>query len=475
MAADNVPDICLDIAVDHRIKRLCQPVYLPPTSNSTHVSLIENRGRSLNLGRNEIQVTAQLAGPATKGGIAVMLQQPRDNHPFNKGLDAVIEDCKSLAALDEVFKFVSCQTLDIRENVTLVDLLPYTSKQAGYADLRSSFDSATDIICAKSPTVLLCAGKIWLERTSKFDDRKGEAYKLESIGVGNRFGDLSKWPVNIMIRRRDRGFTQFERVNGFHPSLAVNHKPHVSLLRQLQILTVAEACSMLENDWYEETWMSHIRARCKNLGEQGSPSSPGRGSDRQRSPSFFSDYAELYIEELDRLTTAVQSLTSRSINKSASSTYDALLKSEISEKCNNSSLILRQMRRLEISGWPESVAWKNEAALDDTVEKTVEVSRNVSSLAKAIGSETSSIIRRGMKHLAASVARSGGGYDMGLDEAADALLDLAVAVEKHLGQLLEDKGEETAIPDLELSSLMSQMTIAQEASPRRSRLSKIFG
>lgn len=125
---DTQPKVCLDVAVDHRIRRLFKPVLDDLTERSNHVSRIEARGRSLKRSREEIQVTAQIAGPAVKGGIAVALQQPRHNHPFEKGLNAVIENCETLYALYDIFTAVSCGTLDIRTDITVVDLLLCISK-----------------------------------------------------------------------------------------------------------------------------------------------------------------------------------------------------------------------------------------------------------------------------------------------------------------------------------------------------------
>ena len=82
MASYIQPKLCLDVAVDHRIRLLFKPVCNDLTEPSNHVSRIKARGRSLERPHSEIQVTAQLAGPAFKGGIAVALQQPRHNHPI---------------------------------------------------------------------------------------------------------------------------------------------------------------------------------------------------------------------------------------------------------------------------------------------------------------------------------------------------------------------------------------------------------
>ncbi|CRK19380.1 hypothetical protein BN1708_012622 [Verticillium longisporum] len=101
MSSDEQTKICLGVAVDHRIQRLCKTTPHGLAGESDHVASIKEEGRALRRPREEIAVTAELAGPAYKGGIAVMLQQPRKTHPYDKGIDAVIEDCESLLALYE--------------------------------------------------------------------------------------------------------------------------------------------------------------------------------------------------------------------------------------------------------------------------------------------------------------------------------------------------------------------------------------
>jgi len=222
MAQDTQLKVCLGVAVDHRIRRLFKPVFNNPTEHSNHVFRIEALGRSLNRSREAIEVTAQIAGPAVKGGIAVALQQPRHNHPFEKGLNAVFEDCETLCALSDIFTTVSCGTLDVRTDITIVDLLPYVSEDVAEIDdamLRESFRASTQIICDKEPNVLLCAGKIWLPKAGKFDDRKGDAWKFESVGLGKKFGSTPKLPVMARIRHEEHGLVTIHRVNGFHPSL----------------------------------------------------------------------------------------------------------------------------------------------------------------------------------------------------------------------------------------------------------------
>lgn len=259
-------EVCLDVAVDHRIRRLFRPVVNDRVEErSKHVSSIKKRGRLLERSPGEIQVTAELAGPAAKGGIAVTLLQPRDNHPFDEGLQAVINECKTLHALNDIFAAVSCGTLDIGTDITVVDLLPYVSEKVETIDdakLMELFRASAQIICEKEPGVLLCAGKISQPRADGNDYRR-----IKSIGVGKKFGTRNSEPATVKIRHEDEQhrLVTIRKVNGFHPSHAMNHNPHNSLLRQLLILIGAETCGMFRGDWEDEEWMDELRHRCQDI------------------------------------------------------------------------------------------------------------------------------------------------------------------------------------------------------------------
>ena len=269
MAADREPGtICLDVAIDHRIRRLFGPVSPPTREAGTggHKKILKDFGHTLRRPEDEIRVTSELAGPVWSGGIAVALQQPRDNHPFKQGTEAVIQNCATLAALDELFLVVSCGTLNLRSHVSVIDLLPYLpevdtrERDPATLDLmKSTFQTSVDAFCAKEPDVVLCSGKIWLGQQHKWC--KGVAWMLESIGVGNTFGRYQE--VRL---KQNRDFTKIQRVNGFHPSYALNHNPENSCLRQLLALVVAETCAVARGErWENETWMDSIRYDCENI------------------------------------------------------------------------------------------------------------------------------------------------------------------------------------------------------------------
>jgi hypothetical protein len=118
----------------------------------------------------------------------------------------------------------------------------------------------------KEPSVLLCTGRIRLPNAGERYKLKGDARKLESIGVGLKFGNTLQTPVITKIRHEgERRVVTIRRVNGFHPSHAMNHNPHVSCLRQLQILIGSETCGVLRGDWEEKEWMRELRYRCQDI------------------------------------------------------------------------------------------------------------------------------------------------------------------------------------------------------------------
>lgn len=284
MEVNTYSDVCLGIAVDHRIRALCKPVSINSNEPSEHVTRIETLGKSLGRSRKETQVTSELAGPAYKGGIAITLQQPRDNHSFEKGIDAVIKDCPTLSALEEIFRVVSCGKLGLN-NIGIIDLLPYMSdsvEDIHDLKLKKCFEESAQAICDKEPDVLLCAGKIRWPHPNRFEENKikGDARKFENLGIGQKFGSKIILPVQAKIRRGDGSFVSVQRVNGFHPSYALYRRAYFSLLRQLLILVCAQACGMVRNDCESEPWMDELRSRCHEEYSRGTTdmSSPSHSS-----------------------------------------------------------------------------------------------------------------------------------------------------------------------------------------------------
>lgn len=138
-------------------------------------------------------MTGELAGPETVGGMAIILQQPRDEHPFDQGAAAVIQECDTLRTVAQVFTTVSCGTIDLLRDDPIFDLLPYTTPEEiewngeDFDFLSDRFNTCVEAVCRKNPDVVLCAAKYSLPEDWDYARRnqcKGEAWKLEGKGLG---------------------------------------------------------------------------------------------------------------------------------------------------------------------------------------------------------------------------------------------------------------------------------------------------
>jgi hypothetical protein len=165
-------------------------------------------------------------------------------------------------ALEESFAAASCDSLNIIDDAAVVDLLPYIPKEeleeieetdeTDNRVIRDAFQTTIDFLVHKRPSAVFCAGYI------RGCLPKGEAREVESSGIGNTFHN----PF-ATLRAESQGIVKLQRVNGFHPSSAMNYNPEHSCLRQLFLLEVAHTCAVHRGDWKEETWMSGFRALYK--------------------------------------------------------------------------------------------------------------------------------------------------------------------------------------------------------------------
>lgn len=346
--------ICLGVAIDHRIRRLFHPVTppAPRAENENHVSILKAQAHRLGLPEAEVKVTTELAGPSSTGGIAIALQQPRENHPFERGSRAVIQDCETLRVLDVLYNVASCGSLNLLNHVSVIDLLPYTTqnqmKLLNADTLTELFTTSTHAICAKKPDVILCAGKVWLDKSQQH--YKGSAWKFETQGIG---GTFDKYPYAELFDQ-NRKFVRIKRVNGFHPSHAINHHPERSCLIQLILLIVSQTCGIVRDNWEEEQWMSYLRINCQDLHRE-----------QKRNLRYSSDFAEYY-----GVITARIKRTIGDIAESIGHPYDGLLQTGLSELFNDASLCLREMDRLRNGVTSEWAARKDDEALRQATRYT---------------------------------------------------------------------------------------------------------
>ncbi|KAI1423510.1 hypothetical protein F5Y12DRAFT_798346 [Xylaria sp. FL1777] len=456
MPTISLPTICLDVAIDHRIRRLCKPTLQQERPEpSEHISILQQHGAKLGRPTDEIRVTSQLAGPATTGGILITLKQPRYNHPFDKGIDAVIHDCETFRALEELFKVASCDTLTLQQHVSLIDLLPFTPQRVESVSIKSlkdSFEASRMAIYAKRPDVVLCAGRIWLPNedrnsTARLEseeviDLKGGLQKLETEGVGqpDRYGVVG-------LQGCGPELLATSRVNGFHPSYAVNYLPEHSNLRQLLLLNVVKTCGIYRGDWHEVRWMDTLRADCSELTNMlrdkktSAEKAPVRGhlervtSGRSRT---LADYAQIYCTvQKDFLSTINRMKHSQA--QTVENIYNDLLGSKISSKCNDVSVVLRRICELFKNGWSET---ESTATLQCLAEITLEVhllaDTFINKPLQVQNIRLKEIIEMGMINLSACFTHDGSELAFNIEMSADVFLQMALSIETMLGDLMEN-------------------------------------
>lgn len=113
---------------------------------------------------DERDVTKNLAMPFTTGGILVLLMEPRQYHPWHKGVNCVIADCKTLASLNQGLEVGSKEELSLTNGVSVLDLRPFLPKKQHPHLKENDWNEVYGLVFlaieAKRPKVLLCMGDV---------------------------------------------------------------------------------------------------------------------------------------------------------------------------------------------------------------------------------------------------------------------------------------------------------------------------
>ncbi|GIK06658.1 hypothetical protein Aspvir_002308 [Aspergillus viridinutans] len=124
------------------------------------------------------------------------------------------------------------------------------------------------------------------------------------------------------------------------------------------------------------------------------------------------------------------------------------------------------MSRLQHEGWPDSVGWKNKAALKKAASDTVGLTKEpLKATEPDKGTQFAKIIKEGASYLLRSVVTSGGEgrrqYELDLEQACAAFLKIAMNIRTLLMDLLleEEKALYALGQEEMLSSEMERMTL----------------
>ncbi|KAI5468174.1 hypothetical protein BGZ63DRAFT_460035 [Mariannaea sp. PMI_226] len=404
--------VCLNVAIDHRIRRLFRPLPRPGgnISRGRHADYIRTLGCENGKDEDKVEVTAKLAEPSSTGGIMVVLQQPRSNHPFEEGIEEVINTCPTLRAIQDSFATASCNTLNIVEDISIVDLLPYDSKEdmkcMDDEEMQDAFCAIVRVLFEKKPDV-------------------GEAWKVESVGVSRIF-----YQPPITLDGENNKTKRLRRVNGFHPSTAMNHYPEHSCLRQLLMLEIAQTCGLYRGDWKEERWMREFRIQCEETFLH-----------RQDSRKFIPDYSSLYSNRMEIIRSTICNIASEPGDTDSNTLYSSLMNSRLSELCNDAGLILARLARLDEDGDEDEDEDEDKSALDSVLLEITQLSDSLPDSNGWFGCvQLRKTISGGIKSANESILMQyGERIELDLERASNAFIEMAEGLERILWDIMQNE------------------------------------
>ncbi|PQK08246.1 hypothetical protein BB8028_0001g03240 [Beauveria bassiana] len=255
---------CLDIPIPKNLARLVQnpPFCRPRIEDIQVLDLIRKFGQDLDRPNDEIEQALNLA--SRPSDVMVILERPREKHPYSASFDAFVQDCETLRAVNELIQFASNGTRSIH-TVTVVDA--YTFKPHVKNNMATKLPTSEQchelleqIVKLKAPESLLCCWK------DKKNDENGcnNAFVrgLMSAGVGT-------WPIldRVELVAASRSSTL---VRSFHPSYAVCHNEEKKVYaRMLLVCHFVLAFAALSGLSAVPEWM---RAICNGSSvERGAP------------------------------------------------------------------------------------------------------------------------------------------------------------------------------------------------------------
>lgn len=161
----------------------------------------------------------------------------------------------------------------------------------------------------------------------------------------------------------------------------------------------------------------------------------------QAKTKYIPDYVRLYTDNLEIIHKTITSLAYTSAHEG--SLYDELLRKRLTEACNDTSLILRQMARLERKGWAKKYDSWNQRELATAARKSLHfVLRKWELQGTLANRRFVAVVQKCTAELQQCVTSTNGQngkeHTLGLDGACKAFLDLAVGLESLMGDLLDE-------------------------------------
>lgn len=182
---------------------------------------------------------------------------------------------------------------------------------------------------------------------------------------------------------------------------------------------------------------------------------------------YLPDYERLYSAHLLEMKATVLSFIGPGSRNNDNSLYDRLLRSHLSALCNDVSLTLFEMSKLEDKGWDARFDQLNLDTLRKVAQNTLNfVQRPKASAGPAMGSagRLKTILHNALVRVDSTIDS----YGLDLKKASVEFLTMAVNIESFLLKLLE---EETARPQQvhelgqDLAAAIGGMSLGAKAGP----------
>ncbi|KAL2839642.1 hypothetical protein BJY01DRAFT_250371 [Aspergillus pseudoustus] len=327
---------CLDIPVDHRLMSFIRGIKIPNyTRKSTHLEILQRWGAFSRYGKApipsaQLHHALELAKPATKGGVLVVLLEPYRKQTFGRGFTADQQDCPTTRAVCDLIETATGGRMSA-DDVSIFDTTPYCPDGTTDEDvLREARIEFRKMVEAKQPDVVICCHQNKSDQFVKL---------ISSLGVGKVFLN----PYLLL-----GGEFTTKRVNAFHPSYAVNYHPTYSCFRRLLLVEFVQAF------WYcsggqslGESSVKKLRVDCRSRAQalcaQTAPINQSKIEEPASSCTAEENRWENILSDLEEKLQGL-GLFNEDI------TVDAVVDSELSWLCADASLLLDELEKKFIKG-----------------------------------------------------------------------------------------------------------------------------
>jgi len=219
---------------------------------SEHIKILRDHGKDISASQTMVDFYAELAKPATTGGVVVILERPSsaEQTRYGGGYHTVVSKTKTLKEVARLIKLVTNGALTIHD-VTILDafpLQPYDDFDKG--EPKKSSKLLHKLLSAKQPDLVISCFKA--------GQHQGFIRILQHPGVGSRSNNRC-FPIEVGKMRHE-----FRKIDAFHPSFAISYHADEDCFIQLLELQFAKGFGEWCGTWQEASWMDELRDKARS-------------------------------------------------------------------------------------------------------------------------------------------------------------------------------------------------------------------